>query len=116
MVAKPAPAPQPVQGASPVQQRAPVVVKPALAPQPVKDTSPVQERASVVVKPAPTPAPAAVQPERARAPAAAPVVVERQRSSVESRAPADQPATANRPVTDARDGSAIIDWLLENRR
>jgi hypothetical protein len=57
-----------------------------------------------------------VRPERARAPAAAPVVVDRPRSPVESRAPADRPAPANRPVTDARDGSAIIDWLLENRR
>jgi hypothetical protein len=51
-----------------------------------------------------------VRPERARAPAAAPVVVDRPRSPVESRAPAD------RPAIDARDGSAIIDWLLENRR
>jgi len=76
--------------------------------QPVKDASPVEERAPVVVKPAP--APVAVRPERARAPAAAPVVVDRPRSPVESRAPAD------RPAIDARDGSAIIDWLLENRR
>jgi len=105
---------QPVKNASPVEEHAPVVVKPAPAPQPVKDASPVEERASVVVKPAP--APVAVRPERARAPAAAPVVVDRPRSPVESRAPADPPATANRPVTDARDGSAIIDWLLENRR
>ena len=99
---------QPVKDASPVEERAPVVVKPAPAPQPVKDASPVEERAPVVVKPAP--APVAVRPERARAPAAAPVVVDRPRSPVESRAPAD------RPAIDARDGSAIIDWLLENRR
>jgi len=114
VVVKPAPAPQPVKDCSPVEQRAPVVVKPAPAPQPVKDASPVEERALVVVKPAP--APVVVRPERARAPATAPVVVDRPRSPVESRAPADRPATANRPVTDARDGSAIIDWLLENRR
>jgi Protein kinase domain len=81
---------------------------------PVKDASPVEEPAPVVAKPAP--APVAVRPERARAPAAAPVVVDRPRSPVESRAPAERPATANRPVTDASDGSAIIDWLLENRR
>jgi Protein kinase domain len=99
---------QPVKDASPVEGRAPVVVKPAPAPQPVKDASPVEERAPVVVKPAP--APVAVRPERARAPAAAPVVVDRPRSPVESRAPAD------RPAIDTRDGSAIIDWLLENRR
>jgi serine/threonine-protein kinase len=105
---------QPVKDASPVEERAPVVVKPAPAPQPVKDASPLAERAPVVVKPAPPPA--AVRPERSRAPAAAPVVVDRPRSPVESRAPAERPATANRPVTDARDGSAIIDWLLENRR
>lgn len=105
---------QPVKNASPVEEHAPAVVKPAPAPQPVKGASPVEERAPVVVKPAP--APVAVRPERARAPAAAPVVVDRPRSPVESRAPADGPATANRPVTDARDGSAIIDWLLENRR
>jgi serine/threonine-protein kinase len=105
---------QPVKDASPVEANAPVVVKPAPAPQPVKDASPVEERAPAVVKPAP--APVVVRPERARAPAAAPVVVDRPRSPVESRAPADRPAPANRPVTDARDGSAIIDWLLENRR
>jgi serine/threonine protein kinase len=105
---------QPVKDPSPVEERAPVVVTPAPAPQPVKDASPVEERAPVVAKPAPPPV--AVRPERPRAPAAAPVVVDRPRSPVESRAPAERPATANRPVTDARDGSAIIDWLLENRR
>jgi eukaryotic-like serine/threonine-protein kinase len=105
---------QPVKDPSPVEERAPVVVTPAPAPQPVKDASPVEERAPAVVKPAPPPV--AVRPERPRAPAAAPVVVDRPRSPVESRAPAERPATANRPVTDARDGSAIIDWLLENRR
>jgi len=108
---------------------------------PVKDASPVEEPAPVVAKPAPAPAPstapapAAVRPERAkppvaapvvvdrprspvesRAPAPAPVVVDRPRSPAESRAPAERPATANRPLRDAGDGSAIIDWLLENRR
>jgi hypothetical protein len=114
VIVKPAPAPQPVKDASPVKERAPVVVKPAPAPQLLKDASPVEERAPVVVKPAP--APVAVRPERAKPPAAAPVVVDRPRSPVEPRVPADRPATANRPITDARDGSAIIDWLLENRR
>ena len=88
--------------------------------QPVKDTSPVEDPAPAVAKQAP--APVAVRPERVTAPATAPVVVGRPRSPVESRAPAEQPATAQRPATadrplkDAGDGSAIIDWLLENRR
>ena len=80
----------------------------------------MEDPAPAVAKQAP--APVAVRPERVTAPATAPVVVGRPRSPVKSRAPAEQPATAQRPATadrplkDAGDGSAIIDWLLENRR
>ena len=76
----------------------------------VKDVSPVEEPAPPVAKP--QPAPVVVRQERVTAP----VIGGRPRSPVESRAPAERPARMEQPVKDAGDGSAIIDWLLENRR
>jgi serine/threonine-protein kinase len=75
-----------------------------------KDASPVEELAPPVGKP--QPAPVVVGQERVTAP----VVGGRPRSPVESRAPAERRARMDPPVKDAGDGSAIIDWLLENRR
>ena len=60
----------------------------------------------------PRPAPVAVRQERV----ATPVVVDRPRRPVESRAPAERPARMDQRGTDAGDGSAIIDWLLKNPR
>jgi serine/threonine protein kinase len=61
---------------------------------------------------------AAVPADGLAHPAAAPrpaPVVERP-GSVESRTRAERPAATDQPGTDAADGSAIIDWLLKNRR
>jgi serine/threonine protein kinase len=76
----------------------------------VKDVSPVEGLAPPVAKP--QPAPVVVRQERVTAP----VIGGRPRRPVESRAPAERPARMEQPVKDAGDGSAIIDWLLENRR
>ena len=76
----------------------------------VKDVSPVEGPAPPVAKARPVPV--VVRQERVTAP----VVGGRPRSPVESRAPAERPARMDQPIRDAGDGSAIIDWLLENRR
>jgi hypothetical protein len=70
----------------------------------------VEELAPPVAKP--QPAPVVVRQERVTAP----VIGGRPRRPVESRAPAERLARMEQPVKDAGDGSAIIDWLLENRR
>ena len=124
---------QPAKDASPVEEPASVVATPAPAPAPAPAPPAVRpERAKppatapVVVDRPHSPVesrPPAERPATANRPvtdagerAKAPVVVDRPRSPVESRAPAERPATANQPVRDTGDGSAIIDWLLENRR
>ena len=76
----------------------------------VEDASTVEGLAHPAA--APRPAPVVERQERVTAP----VVGDRPRPPVESRAPAERPATMDQPGTDARDGSAIIDWLLKNRR
>lgn len=74
----------------------------------VKDASTAEGLAHPAAAPRPAPV---VEPP---APAAAPVVESRPRRPVESRAPAERPTTTP-PARDG-DGSAIIDWLLKNRR
>jgi serine/threonine protein kinase len=76
----------------------------------VQDASPVEGLARPVAKP--RPAPAVVRQE----PVPAPVVGSRPRRPIESGAPGERPATKDQPGRDAGDGSAIIDWLLKDRR
>jgi eukaryotic-like serine/threonine-protein kinase len=84
--------------------------------RPVKEAVTVEGLVPAVAKP--LPAPVVVQ----QRPVAAPAVGSRPRAGVESGAPAEpraqaeQPARLDRPDTDVGDGSAIIDWLLKDRR
>jgi serine/threonine protein kinase len=79
-------------------------------PHAVKDASSVEVLAHPAA--APRPAPLVERQE----PVAAPVVGDSPRRPVESRAPAERPAKMDEPARDARDGSAIIDWVLKSRR
>ena len=122
VVAAPAPAPAPVLTPAPAPPAAPQAVRPERAQPPVtapvvvdRPRSPIESRPPGE-RPATANRPVTDAGERAKAPAPAPVAVDRPRSPVESRPPAERPATANQPVRDTGDGSAIIDWLLENRR
>jgi serine/threonine protein kinase len=82
----------------------------------VKEASPVEGLAPVVAKPLAAPVVVRQQP------VAAPAVDGRPRPAVESRTPsasraqAEGPAGMDRADTDVGDGSAIIDWLLKDRR
>jgi serine/threonine protein kinase len=88
----------------------------------VEDTSTPEPRVPAVLKP--LPAPAIVR----QPPVAMPAIHNRPRPAVESRtapeprAPIERPAPSERPVraersdSEAGDGSAVIDWLLKDKR
>jgi serine/threonine protein kinase len=81
----------------------------------VEETSAVEEPAAVVAKPL-------VAPVIVREPVAAPAAGRGSGAAVESRTPptprtpAERPPRRDRADTDVGDGSAAIDWLLQNRR
>ena len=88
----------------------------------VKNASTLERSVPAVVKP--LPAPAIVR----QPPVVTPVVDSRPRPAVDSRTtaessapiehriPTERPARAERSYTDPGDGSAVIDWLLKDKR
>jgi hypothetical protein len=109
--AKPVPAPATVRQL-PVATSVIGSSRPAVEPRaPIEPRAPVERRNPVESR----------APIELRAPAERRAPVE-PRASIESRAPAERrdaaerPAQAERATTDAGDGSAVIDWLLKDRR
>lgn len=100
----------------PISASQPLPAEPPRAPAPeaaaaVKETPPPAEPA-----PAPVtrrPAPSVTRPARAEAPV---VRGEPRRPLVPPPAPAPSPAQDRSPAGEADDGSAVVDWLLQNRR
>jgi serine/threonine protein kinase len=124
----PAIAPQPPTVAPPLppqQSPAPPVVRhqpavPAVTPQQPPVTPALAPQPPPAVVPQHRPTPAVQQPAvvRQQPPPAAPAASGAQRS-VEPRRPADRPTTERptpRSQGDVGDGSAIIDWLLKEKR
>jgi len=96
--------------------------RPAAQPEPraVTDRPTSERRAPPVAKPTPTSAvrqaPAASSARPRPAIESRPTGESATPAPVERRAPAERPAQAERSGTEASDGSAVIDWLLKDRR
>jgi serine/threonine protein kinase len=102
-----------------------VTDRPVAQPEPraVTDRPTSERRAPTVGRPAVTPTPAMVRPAPAvngsrprPAIESRPTVESAAPAPVERRTPVERPAQAERSGTEASDGSAVIDWLLKDRR
>jgi serine/threonine-protein kinase len=96
------PEPRAVTDRSKSERRTPTVAKPAVTP--------------TMVRPAPTVGSARPRPAIESRPTGESAGPSGSPAPVERRAPPERPAPAERSGTEAGDGSAVIDWLLKDRR
>jgi serine/threonine protein kinase len=110
-------------GSTPFPEPRAITERPATQPEPrtVTEKPAPERRAPTVARPAATPttvrpAPAVSGAQPRPAIEGRPTVESPAPAPVERRAPAERPAQAERSGTEPGDGSAVIDWLLKDRR